>query len=136
MSTSDFDLALPPTDPRERELWLQHAAGFILFEDARQYARDQLDPGLDDAARQAAHKAIDDTMYGLMMVIDGVTGALTNAELSVTLQVSAQLTRRRVTPDGLVQHLNLAEGDGMCMGYHFWRAGDFGANDVAVRKPK
>ena len=39
MSTSDFELATPPTGVRQRELWLQHAAGFILFEHRVQLER-------------------------------------------------------------------------------------------------
>lgn len=31
MSTDNYDLAELPTDTRRRELWLQHAAGFILL---------------------------------------------------------------------------------------------------------
>ena len=31
-------LALPPLDDRSRELWIQHAAGFIIFRDMKDYA--------------------------------------------------------------------------------------------------
>ena len=51
MSTADYQLWTPPTDPRERELWLQHVAGFILFQDMRDYARQQIDPSLTHEAR-------------------------------------------------------------------------------------
>ena len=72
MSSGDFILASPPTSQRERALWLQNVAGFILFEDVRGYAIEGIDPGLDESGRSAALKAIDDALYGLMMVIDGV----------------------------------------------------------------
>ena len=32
-------LATPPVDAGNFELWLQHAAGYIFFRDARDYAR-------------------------------------------------------------------------------------------------
>lgn len=134
MSTSNFELASPPTEPRERGPWLQHAAAFILFEDARRYALSRLDRGLDDSAKEAAQRAIDDTLYGLMMVIDGVTGALTNEDLAVHLDVAVQLVRRRGQPQEILQRIALREGDGMCMGYHGWVAGDFGAHKVASPK--
>ncbi|MCA9040426.1 MAG: hypothetical protein KDA65_08775 [Planctomycetaceae bacterium] len=60
MPTYDYKLTTPPEEPRSRELWLQHAAGFILFEDIRQSAMDEIDPHISEEAKQAAQKAIDD----------------------------------------------------------------------------
>ncbi len=127
MATADHDLAPPPLDERARALWIQHAAGFILFEDVRRYARDRIASSLDETAREAACKAIDDALYGLMMVVDGVTGVLENQTHAVRLDLSAHLTA-----DGLpVKTLALGEeGDGMCMGYHGWREGDFGTDPI------
>lgn len=126
MATHDHDLALPPLNRRARTLWLQHAAGFILFEDVRRYACDQIDPGLDEGARDAAHKAIDDALYGLMMVVDGVTGALENRTHAVRLDLSVHL----IKDDLPIETLSLREGDGMCMGYHGWRDGNFGVDPI------
>lgn len=104
----------PPPAGRGRDLWLQHAAGLILFEDVRGYARERVDRGLDEAALQASFKAIDDVLYGLMMVMDGVTGQLTNGSETVRLTVNAELELK----GALIQALNLRdEGDGMCMGF-------------------
>lgn len=136
MSTSDFKLAAPPSEDRERELWLQHAAGFILFEDVREYARDQLDPNLDPAAREAAERAIDDTLYGLMMVIDGVTGGLANDEMCVRLKIAVELVRRSAGQENTIEQVDLQDGDGMCMGYHRWLEGDFGRDPVASARQK
>ena len=44
MATWQHQLVDPPTEPRARELWLQHAAGFIIFEDVRRYAMERIDP--------------------------------------------------------------------------------------------
>jgi hypothetical protein len=76
MSTSRFELSPVPEGSRERELWIQHAAGFILWEDVRGYARERLPATLDSGCRAVAETAIDDAIYGLMIVIDGVTGGL------------------------------------------------------------
>ena len=116
MSTSDFILGPAPTPDRHRELWLQHAAGFILFEDMRGYAIERLDPSLDDTAKKAALKAIDDTVYGLMMILDGVSGRLGNDEHSVRLQTKVCLESKS---DELIASVDLFQGDGMCMGFHF-----------------
>ena len=131
MSTSDFFLGPLPTPDRHRELWLQHAAAFILFEDMRGYAINQLDPSLDEAAKKAALKAIDDTVYGLMMILDGVSGGLANAEHSVRLQTKVSLES---TSGDLITSIDLFHGDGMCMGFHLWRQDDFGEDPVAVSK--
>lgn len=123
MTSSDYDLASPPPEGRGRDLWLQHAAGFILFEDVRGYALSRVDEALDVVAREAAHKAIDDALYGLMMTIDGVAGVLRGKQHSVCLTMSASL----ITNGEQVQSLDLtADSEGMCMGFHGWSEGDFG----------
>lgn len=94
MSSSDFILGPQPASDRHRELWLQRAAGFIFFEDVRGYAAGRLDPTLDEAARTAALKAIDDAVYGLMMIFDGVTGNLGNSEYTIYLQTKVCLTKK------------------------------------------
>jgi hypothetical protein len=132
MSTSDFILGPLPTSERRRELWIQHTVGFILFEDVRGWAIQNLDPNLDSTARAAALKAIDDTLYGLMMVIDGVSGGLRNSEYLVHLQAKACLTR--IETGEVTYSLDLNNGDGFCMGYHGWLEGDFGKEPVAVSK--
>ncbi len=126
MATHEKVLTRPPSGERELELWIQHAAGLILFEDVRDYAIEQLEDGLSSEARGTALKAIDDAMYGMMMVIDGVSGALENDNHRVNLAVTVQLTD--LETDETIAEANLADGDGMCMGYHGWRDGDFGKN--------
>lgn len=106
--------------------------GHILFRDARDYARERLDPTLPLDARAAAEKAIDDALYGLMMVIDGVTGGLASApgqpgpRQSVDLRVQVELRE----DDELVDAVDPSEGDGMCMGFHQWIDGDFGKDPI------
>ena len=124
MATNDYTLSLPPSNTRELELWLQHAAGFILFEDMRQYAIQQIDPGLSADAQAAARKGIDDATYGLMMILDGVAGGLSNQQHRVNLRTTVELTD--INSQRTISELDLAAGDGMCMGYHGWCGGDFG----------
>jgi hypothetical protein len=138
LGTWEYELANPPTTKRARELWLQHAAGFILFEDVRGYARERIEKGLSPVARAAALKGVDDALYGLMMVLDGVAGSISNARMRVQLHVTVQLVQELESGGPTVLgHVDLAAGDGMCMGYHGWKAGDFGeAPVVASNRPR
>ena len=127
MSASEQELADPPTSERRRALWLQHAAGFMIFRDVRGYAIGKIDPDLAPECRAAALSGIDDALYGLMMLLDGVTGGLHDADVAVNLKVAVQLQRRAPSAEGdLIAEIDLFHGDGMCMGYHGWLKGDFG----------
>ena len=133
MATSQHQLANPPKEPRARELWLQHAAGFIIFEDVRRYARERIDPALTGEAKAAVEKGIDDAVGGLMQVIDGVTGGLSNEKHTVYIDFIVRLAARgKSHKDGVLAEVDLRNGDGMCMGCHGWLEGDFGKNPVAM----
>lgn len=129
MSSPKLELQPCPEEPRRLELWLQHAAGRIIFEDVRSYALKRIGPQVSAEARTAAEKAIDDAVYGLMMVIDGVTGGIANDTHAVGLSVAVKLLNRET--DGIIAEMDLMQGDGMCMGYHRWVDGDFGEDVVA-----
>ncbi|MBP6631355.1 MAG: hypothetical protein KBG28_19145 [Kofleriaceae bacterium] len=121
-------MKLGPTPPagRDRELWLQHAAGYILFRDVRDAALERLSDELNPAERVAATQAVDAAVYALMQVLDGVTGGLTDGPRRVKLATTVSLIE-----DGeIIESLDLFDGDGMCMGFHMWRAGDFGESPV------
>jgi hypothetical protein len=136
MATFQYELVDPPSEPRARELWLQHAAGLIVFEDVRRYALERIEPGLSAEAVAAAKKGIDDAVYGLMMVIDGVSGGISNANHNVFIDFFVRLAKRKESKDdGLLSEADLRQGDGMCMGYHGWLEGDFGKHPVAVARP-
>jgi len=47
-----YTLTNPPAEERRRELWLQHAAGFILFQDMRKYAIDQIPAEIDYGTKE------------------------------------------------------------------------------------
>jgi hypothetical protein len=135
MATWQHELVEAPTEPRARELWLQHSAGFIILEDVRRYAMERIDPALPDDVRAAIQKGIDDAVGGLMQVIDGVTGGLSNASHTVYIDFMVRLASHDVLGNrDVLSEIDLRQGDGMCMGYHGWLADDFGENPVAVPK--
>lgn len=133
MASWQLELEHPPQEHGALELWLQHAMGRILFEDVRGHAMDRMEPALSAEARAAARKAIDDALYGLMMVLDGVTGALANETQRVELAVQARLVD--ASQGETMAELDLKDGDGMCMAYHGWIEGDYGEAPVARHKP-
>jgi len=132
VSSSELELQPHPSEPSSLDLWLQHAAGRILFEDMRSYALERIHPDVSAEARAAAVKAIDDAVYGLMMVIDGVSGAITNDTHTVELSVAVKLLDRET--EGVIAEIDLSDGDGMCMGYHDWIDGNFGEDVVATSR--
>jgi hypothetical protein len=136
MGTFDFRLVDPPVGERARELWLQHAAGFIVFEDARKYAMDRIDPNVDEDTRARIIAGINDALYGFMMIVDGVSGCLQNDRHAVTLETRVRLHEKKPSSGVMVKELALSDGDGMCMGYHGWVEGDYGSDAVATPKPK
>lgn len=136
MATSEYELITPPVESRARELWLQHAAGFIVFEDVRRYAMERINPALTGEARAAVQKGIDDAVYGLMMVIDGVSGGFSNASERVCIDFIVRLVANGGEEE-VKAEVDLREGDGMCMGYHGWLEDNFGKSPVAIKaKPK
>ncbi|MBQ0152800.1 MAG: hypothetical protein KBS61_07905 [Chryseobacterium sp.] len=119
-------LANPPEKDRDRELWMQHAAGFLVFENIRKYALDRIDIDTDETTKEKITKGINDTIYGLMMQMDGIFDALENEEYRLELQSNIVLSKN----DEVIEEINTLDGDGMCMGYHGWIVGDFGEDSI------
>jgi hypothetical protein len=131
MGTDNYQLASAPESEDDRTRWLEHAAGFILFEDMRRYASAQIDPNVSPEARAQIEKGIDDAVYGLMMIMDGVTGILSNETEEVAIQFTARLVRRDDEGNGkLLAEADLNRTDGMCGSFHGWKEGDFGEAPV------
>jgi hypothetical protein len=132
MATYQYELCEIPKDQRQRELWIQHAAGFIIFEDIRNEAINKIDKDIPMATRDTIIKSIDDAIYGMMSVIDGVTGSLRNENFEISLDLTAKIIDRE--SGEIIDQFELRHGDGMCMGVHGWMKGDFGKNTLAVIK--
>ena len=72
---------------------------------------------------------MNDAVYGLMMVLDGVSGALRDGTRTLHLETTIRLTEN----EEVIAELPISEGDGMCMGYHSWLEGDFGDTAVVTK---
>ena len=116
----------PPKDDRSKELWLQHAAGFIIFRDIRNYAIDRISANTDKEVNEQIIKGIDDSIYGLMMMMDGVSGVLKNDKYLVRIESKILLEKNKE----ILQEINTLDSDGMCMGFHSWKDGDFGEDAI------
>lgn len=126
-----FKLTNSPLDDRNKELWLQHSAGFIIFRDMRNYAIDRISLETDGKIKEKIISGIDDAIYGLMMMMDGVVGTLQNDEYTVRIENNILLERNGEA----IQKVNTLDGDGMCMGFHGWKEGDFGDTDIYTVEP-
>lgn len=84
-------LANPPSDKRDRELWMQHGAGYIVFENIRKSAISKIPSEADNTLRDAHLAAIDNTIYGMMMQMDGIFGSLENENYRLDLQTNIVL---------------------------------------------
>jgi hypothetical protein len=119
-------LTYPPHDDRSRELWLQHAAGFIIFQDIRKYAIERIPIDIGEEIKEQVIKGIDDAVYGLMMMMDGVSGTLGNDEYLVRIESKILLEKNEI----IIEEISTLEGEGMCMGFHGWKEGDFGNDSI------
>ena len=115
-----------PEEPRERSLWVQHRTGLLLMTEVRQRVIDDLPADLSDETRAVACKAVDDTLYCLMMLVEGVVAPARDASGGIDFEVD--LVGRLVdSGTGEVLHTeSLRDGDGACMGLTGWLEGDYG----------
>lgn len=119
-------LANPPENNEHRELWMQHAAGYIIFQNIRNYAIGKIPKQADSDIEQLCKEVIDHAIYGMMMQIDGVFDDLENQEYRLALQNHIVLYQN----NKVLIDLNLLHSDGMCMGFHDWKEQDFGEHQI------
>jgi hypothetical protein len=113
-----------PEDPRDRELEAENTFGMHLFMHVRDAALERIPAGLSAECRLAAARAIDDTIYQMLALLDGVPGRAVGPEAVAEYVLSVHLKRRG---SNSVETFGLAPGgDGLCMGFAGWREGKFG----------
>lgn len=137
MATDDYDLVPPPDDPGGYGLWLQNAAGFILFEEVRRAACKGIDPSLPADVRAHVEAGIDSAMFYLLRTVKD-HGSLWNGSEGVELVMVARHVRAvpGSEEDEVLAFSDVAEPEEVLWLVHDWREGDFGEAAVARRKPE
>ncbi|MFM9924704.1 hypothetical protein VLK31_17050 [Variovorax sp. H27-G14] len=113
---------LPPpeswrTDPEGRWIDAANTFGHHLMQAARDRAFARIPASATPECRDIARQAALDAIYGVLMLLDGVADS---DGVRYALQA-------RVQPADTAETIELApDGDGLCMGFHGWVAGDFG----------
>lgn len=126
----NFTLTDPPIDKDDREAWMTHAAGHIIFEQMRRYAVQRIPKDTDDATREKIITGIDDAIYAYTMLLDGVFSPFSNKQYEVSIDTRILLTKA----DGEIVHaLHTFDTEGMCMAYHGWKEGDFGEDPIYTK---
>lgn len=112
-----------PHEPNRRWVAAGDAFGAHLVVAAVDYAMTRIPSGVEPVARELAAKAARDAVYGAMTLLDGVAacdlGPDTRAEYVLLSRVRSR------SSGGVLEQFELApDGDGLCMGFHGWGAGE------------
>jgi hypothetical protein len=114
-----------PADPHHRWVAAGNAFGRHLMTAARDYAFERIPASASPEAQELARKAALDAIYGMMMLLDGVPSSLTGPEHRAEYVLHSRIRSRE--SGKVLEEFELAPGgDGLCMGFHGWVAGDFG----------
>lgn len=114
-----------PTDPHARWIQAGHTFGRHLMAAARDYAFERIAKKAPPEVREAAEKAALDAIYGMMMLLEGVADSRIDESYVVQYALFARVLKGN-QPNPVEQFELAPDGDGLCMGYHFWITGDFG----------
>jgi hypothetical protein len=114
-----------PSDPHARWIQAGNTFGRHLMAAARDYAFEQIPESASAAERTVAEKAALDAIYGMMMLLDGVADStIDDTHVAEYVFLSCVISDEESQP---IEQFELAPGgDGLCMGFHGWVAGDFG----------
>ncbi len=114
-----------PSDEHERWITMGNAFGEHLKTYVNDYARDKIPSSVSPEARDIAERAIRDTIYGMMMLLDGIPLLPVGNGVYVRYVLTARLQDEQ---GATVEAIELAPGgDGLCMGFHGWFPGNEGS---------
>jgi hypothetical protein len=117
-----------PEDKRTRELIVQHWFGRDLMAHARDFAAKRIPSTASPEARELAKKAALDAIYGVMQILDGVTGDPLDEQRAVEFLLLGRIVQTTDSgrPDVLEEYEIGPGGEGLCNGFPRWIKGDFG----------
>jgi hypothetical protein len=111
------------SDPHSRRIDAADTFGRHLAEGARDYALQRIHKSVSEETRAIATQAVLDALYGVMMVLEGITPNDVDAHHRIQYVLSARVRKRQ---EGTVETIELSpEGDGLCMGFHRWLNQEF-----------
>jgi hypothetical protein len=113
-----------PQDPRDRELWMQHAIGYVLMRDVREYALSAVPVDAEPEVKRVAMRVLDKALFGLMEIVDSYNVPIRNGPHLFRVDLVGTVQAR--DDNTVIASQSLADGDGACMGVHSWLDGDFG----------
>ena len=125
MRPNEMDVGPIPEDPHARLIHLSNAFGRVLFDLARNPARERT-RSMPEEVQSQAQTLVDDVLYAVVQLVDGVTSPIGNDQLDLQFVLSARLRDKRTR-----QTIELVEpgpnGEGLCIGFADWVQGDFGS---------
>jgi len=113
-----------PGDPRDFSLWMQHGVGYLLMRQVRDEMYYEIESDVAPEHHQAARSVVNDTIYKMCMLVEGIGPPLRNDTHSLEVDLVGRLVDNSTYE--YVHHESMFEGDGICVGYHGWMQGDFG----------
>lgn len=101
-----------------------HFFGKTLMDEVKGYAKEKINPNCSVEEKLVAEKAISDTLYGFMMLLDGVIDSSIDQDHGVEFALIARVYNQNTRE--YLEEVELApDGDGLCMGIHIWEDGEF-----------
>jgi hypothetical protein len=123
--TERLDVGELPADSHARLIHLTNVFGRVLFGSARAPSLKRVGSLPEPIQREAAEIS-DGAIYGALQVLDGVIPPIGNVELDIKFVLTARLRDRKTRR--VVEEIELGpDGEGLCMGFAGWTAGDFGS---------
>lgn len=111
------------TDTHERWIDAANIFGAQLFTTAREEQISNLSESLTERERTIAVESIDNTLYAVLMMLDGVADLKLDSKHSTEYSLMQRVFDEE---SKLVSEIELApNGDGLCMGFHDWKANEF-----------
>ena len=119
-----FEVGPVPEDEHSRLVHLSNAFGRLLFDVVRAPTRERA-RSMPDSYRAGVEALLDEQLYAVLQILDGVTMPIGTDQVGVEFVLQARLRNR--SDASVVSEVELGpDGEGLCMGYHGWREGDFG----------
>jgi hypothetical protein len=132
-----------PKSKDGRRIEMTNHFGRDLMIAARNYAFEKIPAEASPEAKRLARKALLDAIYGVTMLLDGVSNNLIDEQRSVEYALMARVVTRDDKAETLEEIELAPDGEGLCMGYHDWveepepgKAKDSGTGGTVLWSPR